>query len=48
MLSIEFSFITGMMLGIEFISMEDTDGDLAAIVVDLLIVRIGFYRYAEE
>lgn len=48
MLSIELSFITGIMLGIEFITKEDTGGEMSAVVIDLLIVRIGFYCYAEE
>ena len=43
MFSIEFSFITGAMLGFEFVTKEQTDGT-TAFILDLFILRIGFYH----
>ena len=46
MFSIELNFITGFMLGFEFLTKEQTDG-VAAFIIDLGIVRIGFYHEDE-
>ena len=46
MFSIEFSFITGMMLGVEFVTKEQSGGT-SAFILDLLILRIGFYHEDE-
>ena len=46
MFSIELSFITGMMLGVEFVTKEQTGGT-AAFILDLFILRIGFYHEDE-
>ena len=46
MFSIELSFITGMMLGVEFVTKEQSGGT-SAFILDLLILRIGFYHEDE-
>ena len=46
MFSIQLSWITGMMLGIEIITKEQSGGT-SAFLIDLLIVRIGFYHEDE-
>ena len=46
MFSIEFSFITGALLGFEFVTKEQSDG-VTAVILDLLILRIGFYHEDE-
>ena len=43
MFSIEFSFITGAMLGFEFVTKEQSGGT-TAFILDLFILRIGFYH----
>lgn len=40
---IELNLITGFMLGIEFITKEQTEGT-AAFILDLGIVRLGIYH----
>ena len=39
-LSFDFNFITGLMLGIEHVDLQDFDTDGFVIVVDLLFVRL--------
>lgn len=46
MFSIELNFITGFMLGVEFLTKEQTDG-IAAFIIDIGIIRIGFYHEDE-
>ena len=46
MFSIQLSWITGMMLGVEFITKEQSDG-VTAVILDLIILRIGFYHEDE-
>jgi hypothetical protein len=46
MFTIELNWITGFMLGVEFLTKEQTDG-VAAFIIDLGIVRIGFYHEDE-
>lgn len=46
MFTIEFSFIAGMMLGVEFVTKEQSGGT-SAFILDLLILRIGFYHEDE-
>ncbi len=43
--SIQFNFITGMMLGVEFVS-DDEGGN--HMVLDLLILRLMFSAYPHE
>ena len=43
MWSLEFNFITGFMLGIEFITKEQSGGT-AAFILDIGIIRIGLYH----
>lgn len=49
MWSISLSFITGFMVGIEFVTKEQSGGT-AAFVMDLGIIRFGIYNddYDEE
>jgi hypothetical protein len=35
-----FSFISGMMLGIEFYTDQDEEGDIFYTIIDLLIIRL--------
>lgn len=45
MFSIDFHFISGMSLGIEFVEAKDleyVDGNASYVVLDLLIVRVLF------
>lgn len=42
MWTIELGFITGVMVGIEFISKEDSGG-ISAFIMDLGIIRFGIY-----
>ena len=44
--SIDLNFITGVMLGIEFITDEETNSRHMAL--DLLIIRVLFSLYQEE
>ena len=46
MFSIELKFITGFMLGVEFLTKERTGG-VAAFIIDIGIIRIGFYHVDE-
>jgi hypothetical protein len=43
MFSVDISWITGCMLGIEFLSKEDADG-AATVVLDLFICRICIFH----
>lgn len=43
MWTIELNFITGFMVGFEFLTKEQTDGT-AAFILDLGILRIGLYH----
>ena len=47
MWTIELSLVTGFMVGIEFISKEDSDG-VSAFIMDLGIIRFGIFYYHEE
>jgi hypothetical protein len=43
-MSIEASFITGFMVGLEFIDFEDEEGNqLKSLVIDIGIIRLMFF-----
>jgi hypothetical protein len=44
--SIDLNFITGVMLGLEFVSDEESNS--RHMVLDLLIIRVLFSLYQEE